>query len=404
MVRAATLVLVTLAAVTGPARTCPAQWPEKQFATPGHKRPDGLFAPGVAVGKTLYVAGKGDYKPDLDTDGKVKNCLAEVRKTLALGGMDFSNVVSTFVYLEDPGQYAAMNKAYAEFFPDSPPSRTTLGVSQVPGDSRLEITCVAYADPAEVKRVGEPPAGFPFSPGVLAGGTLYVSGKGDQLPGGGHPEGFEAQARQCLKNVEATLGAAGLGFGDVVMTNVFLDRAGDVETVDRVYREFVRAGDEPACSLAFVDWIPGGSHLEVTCVATTDRAGRKAVRPGGLTLGPADGSVTGSPAVWSGPTLYVSGLAGTTPGGGLVAGAVGEQVRGMARNHVAVLDEAGLKLDDIVSGFVYLRDMADYAPMNAVYKEYYSKGPAVRTCLMPEGGTTHPETRVRASFIAARTK
>ena len=42
----------------------------------------------------------------------------------------------------------------------------------MPGDSRVEITCIAYADPAETKRIGDPPAGLPFSPGVLAGDTL----------------------------------------------------------------------------------------------------------------------------------------------------------------------------------------------------------------------------------------
>jgi len=81
---------------------------------------------------------------------------------------------------------------------------TTLGVAQVPGESRLEITCIAYTDLAEKKRIGDPPAGFPFSPGILAGDTLYVSGKGDQFHGGGHPETFEEQVRQAMKNVEAT--------------------------------------------------------------------------------------------------------------------------------------------------------------------------------------------------------
>jgi enamine deaminase RidA (YjgF/YER057c/UK114 family) len=76
----------------------------------------------------------------------------------------------------------------------------------------------------------------------------------------------------------------------------------------------------------------------------------------------------------------------------------------MAKGHVAVLDEAGLKLDDIVSGFVNLKDMADYAPMNAVYKEFYSKGPGVRTCLMPNTKVEKGDVRVRASFIAARTQ
>ncbi len=64
-------------------------------------------------------------------------------------------------------QYAEVNKYYAEFFPNDPPSRTTLGVAQVPGESRLEITCVAYADLGEKKRIGDPPPNLPFSPGIL---------------------------------------------------------------------------------------------------------------------------------------------------------------------------------------------------------------------------------------------
>ena len=58
----------------------------------------------------------------------------------------------------------------------------------------------------------------------------------------------------------------------------------------------------------------------------------------------------------------------------------------MARNHVAVLDAAGLALEDIVSGYVYLRDMKDYNDMNAIYRQYFSRGPGVRTCLMPNTG------------------
>jgi 2-iminobutanoate/2-iminopropanoate deaminase len=76
----------------------------------------------------------------------------------------------------------------------------------------------------------------------------------------------------------------------------------------------------------------------------------------------------------------------------------------MAHNHIAVLDAAGLKLDDIVSGCVYLRDMDDYQPMNAIYREYFSRGPGVRTCLMPNSGNEKQNVLVRASFIAARTR
>src|SRR4051794_29655669 len=133
------------------------QLPDKRFATPDGKRPTGLFAPGVMVGKTLYVAGKGDYRPNDEFPAKVKNCLSEIEKTLKAAGLGMEHVVKSFVYLEDHDKYDDLNKYYGEFFPNNPPARTTLGVAQVPGDSRLEITCIAYGDLAQKKAIGQPP-------------------------------------------------------------------------------------------------------------------------------------------------------------------------------------------------------------------------------------------------------
>jgi 2-iminobutanoate/2-iminopropanoate deaminase len=363
-----------------------------------------LFAAGSTVGKTLYISGKGDYRPDAEFPEKVKNCLNEVGKSLRAAGLDMRHVVKSFVYLEDREKFPELNKAYAEFFPTDPPARTTLGVAQVPGESRLEITCIAYSDLSEKKRIGDPPAGLPFSPGIIAGDTLYVSGKGDQLPGGGHPATFEEQVRQSMQNVAATLKLAGLDFRHVVMSHVFLDNYDNLATAAKVYSEFFEKGNEPACATVFVDWIPGGSHVEVTCIATTDLPSRKIVRPASMREGALEGAVAASPAVWGGNTLYISGLSGFRPTGGGAASDLGEQVHQMARNHVAVLDAAGLRLEDIVSGCVYLRDMKDYAPMNTLYRPYFSRGRAVRTCLMPNSTYEKNDILVRASFIAARSR
>jgi len=76
----------------------------------------------------------------------------------------------------------------------------------------------------------------------------------------------------------------------------------------------------------------------------------------------------------------------------------------MARNHVEILDAAGLKLDDIIAGWVYLRDMKDYQDMNAIYGQYFSKGPGVRSLLDAEFHVRE-ERRTRAdSFTAAKTR
>jgi 2-iminobutanoate/2-iminopropanoate deaminase len=321
-----------------------------------------------------------------------------------MAGLDMEHVVKSFVYLEDHDQFAEFNKQYAAFFKNDPPARTTLGVAEVPGESRVEITCIAYSDLAQKKRIGEPPARLPFSPGILAGDTLYISGKGDHLPDGSHPVTFEEQVRQTMRNVQTTLKEAGLDFRHVVMSHVFLDKYDNLAAANKVYKEFFTAGDEPACATVFVDWIPGGSHVEVTCIATTDLAARKVVRPARRQGSPGDAAVTANPAVWAGNTLYLSGLSGLPPGDGGTTAGLDAQVHAMARGHVDTLEAAGLKLDDIVSGCVYLRDMKDYQGMNAIYRQYFSRGPGVRTCLMPSSGKEKGEVRVRASFIAARTQ
>jgi 2-iminobutanoate/2-iminopropanoate deaminase len=402
MTRAGFVVSLSVAvavSLAGPGR---GQVPEKRFVTPGGQRPSGLFAPGVMVGKTLYIAGKGDYKPNEEFPAKVKNCLGEIEKTLKQAGLGFEHVVKSFVYLEDHDKYDEMNKYYGEFFPKNPPARTTLGVAQVPGESRLEITCIAYADLGQRKAIGEPPPNRPYSPAILAGDTLYVSGKGDQLADGSHPATFEEQVRQCMRNVEASLKQAGLDFRHVVMSNIFVDDPNNRAAAHRVYHESFEDGSEPAAATVVVDWIPGGSHVEVTCVATTDLAGRKVVRLMNTGARSAAGP-RHSEAVWAGNTLYVSGLEGATDAGQIPAG-LDEQVHQLGRNHTAVLKQAGLSLEDIVSGHVYLKSMDDYAGMNAIYKEYFSKGPGVRTTLMPSTKSSDSTARVMASFIGAKTQ
>ena len=147
-----------------------------------------------------------------------------------------------------------------------------------------------------------------------------------------------------------------------------------------------------------VDWIPGGSHVEITCIATKNLAQRKPVNPAGFRPEP----IAASAGVWAGDTLYLSGSAGV--GDGFLAKGLDEQVRQIAKNQIAILNAAGLSLEDIVSGHVYLNSMDDYQGMNTIYREYFSKGPGVRTTLMPNKMNVNSEGRVIAAFIAARTE
>ena len=100
-----------------------------------------------------------------------------------------------------------------------------------------------------------PAAIGPYSQGIAAGQTAYVSG---QLPidpaTGAIPEGIAAQTAQSLKNIQAILAEQGMTLADVVKTTVFLADMNDFAEMNKVYGEYFaqpfprgrRAGGETA--------------------------------------------------------------------------------------------------------------------------------------------------------------
>jgi 2-iminobutanoate/2-iminopropanoate deaminase len=357
------------------------------------------------VGDTFYGAGTGDYTPKGTFAEQVKNCLTKIGGPLKKAGLDYKNVVSAQVWLQHYDKFAEFNKVYSEFFKEEPPVRTTIGIRAQPGNSTMEITVTAYKDMSKRKRVGDLPAGLPFSPAVWAGDTLYIAGKGDQLPDGKHPGTFEEQVRQCMRNVESGLKAGGLTFGHVVFCNVFVDKPENVAVTDKVYKEFFKPGDEPASTTIVADFIPGDSHVEVTATATKNLGDRKIVRPSDMKNGKIFGGVTGSPAVWAGPTLYLSGMTGFDYKNNVLPKTAAEQMTQLGKNSEEILETAGLKLNDIVSGFFYTTDNKDFAAgLSDQYHSIFSKGGAARTPLQPYGGKGYEEIRVNCTFIAAKTQ
>jgi 2-iminobutanoate/2-iminopropanoate deaminase len=54
----------------------------------------------------------------------------------------------------------------------------------------------------------------------------------------------------------------------------------------------------------------------------------------------------------------------------VVAGGIAEQTKRVMENLKAILDEAGSSLDRVIKATVFLKDLSDFAAMNAVYAEY----------------------------------
>lgn len=78
-----------------------------------------------------------------------------------------------------------------------------------------------------------------------------------------------------------------------------------------------------------------------------------------------------SQAVRVGDTLYTSGQVGLDPAtGALVPGGIEAQTTRVLENLKAVLAEAGLDASHVVKTTVFLKDMNDFAAMNAIYAKY----------------------------------
>lgn len=95
-------------------------------------------------------------------------------------------------------------------------------------------------------------------------------------------------------------------------------------------------------------------------------------------------------AMRAGHTLFVSGQLGIDPASGALAGSVTEQAKVALKNLVAVLEEAGMALSDVVKTTVFLKDMEDFAAINEVYASAFGDHKPARSCVavaaLPKGG------------------
>jgi 2-iminobutanoate/2-iminopropanoate deaminase len=120
---------------------------------------------------------------------------------------------------------------------------------------------------------GAPAAIGPYSQAIAAGSLVFCSGQIALDPETGQLLGADdvaAQTGQVLENLEAVLAAAGVGFGHVVKTTIFLADMNDFAVVNQVYAERVGA-EPPARSTVEVSRLPRDARVEIDAIAVLDR-------------------------------------------------------------------------------------------------------------------------------------
>lgn len=214
------------------------------------------YSYGIKSKDTLFLSGlisRNGRDNTLVTGGMAAQTgvvLKNAAEILEAAGMTLADVVSSRVYITDAARFQEMNAAYREAFPDAPPARATVRAGLTGSDYLVEITMLAVKDakrapvsaargeasqdarkPSSASQVPAPP----LSPGILAGGRLFLSGMLGNTTATRADVG--AQTRETMARIGRTLEAAGFGWGDLVDAVVYLPDLGSFQAMNAAYRE-----------------------------------------------------------------------------------------------------------------------------------------------------------------------
>lgn len=109
----------------------------------------GPYSQAIKTNGFVYTAGQIPLDPATgqvvggDIQAQTMRALQNLQAVLESAGTNLANVVKTTVFLQDMGDFAAMNEIYARFFDQAPPARSAVEVARLPLGVDIEIEAVA---------------------------------------------------------------------------------------------------------------------------------------------------------------------------------------------------------------------------------------------------------------------
>ena len=294
----------------------------------------------------------------LDASGRVvaggireqtRRALERLRDAATRAGVSIERAAAVQVYLRDAADFAAMNEAYAPFFPVDPPTRTT--VVAPPADPAALVSIAATVIPDDQPRDVVHPAAWkrspnPYSYAIRSGDTLWLAGLVSRRGSDGSAIDGDVgvQTRVILDNARDLLAAAGFSFADVAAARVFISAAGDFAAMNDVYREAFAGVSPPARATVVAGLMQPALRVEITFVAVRD-AGRVAVGP--------SGPLPFSPAIAAGGRLFLAGVLGNSAGARVDTTT---QTREIVARVGQTLVQAGSSWDDVREALIYVTE------------------------------------------------
>lgn len=113
----------------------------------------GPYSQAIRAGGLLFCSGQVALDPATgtlvggdDVAAQTRRVLDNLAAVLEAGGASFDSVVKATIFLKDMNDFATVNEIYAERFRAAPPARSTVEVSRLPKDVKVEIELIALTD------------------------------------------------------------------------------------------------------------------------------------------------------------------------------------------------------------------------------------------------------------------
>ncbi len=106
-----------------------------------------VIMPVVVHNGLIYVAGQGAHdtrdSKEWTIESHTSMVMDKIKKHVEVGGGSTDSILQLNVYLVKIEHWDGMHKVFSTYFPHGGPARTTVAVAALPGDSLVEINCIA---------------------------------------------------------------------------------------------------------------------------------------------------------------------------------------------------------------------------------------------------------------------
>ena len=247
-----------------------------------------------------------------------------------------------------------------------------------------------------VKRVisqlpGKPKVSYAHSPVIKAGDFVFITARWGGKDSQGRPiKGLEEQTRQCIKNVNELLEAAGATLADVVKANIFLKNQSDWDNVCHALSSYFPAGLPPRTvhidsvlhpdglvEIDFIAYCPSDKSGSMTKQVISQLPERPNLEWNHISV------------IKAGDFVFTTGRWGGVDDQGKPLKGIEAQTRRCLDNMKELLSAAGATMDDAVKVNILLKNPSDWEKMEETYKSYFIEDAPVRTLRMV--GSSHTE-------------